>query len=307
MAENKLGHIDQRLTDISIAYKQADFVAANLFPEKPVMKGSDLFTVFKKGNAFQVVDDKMDKNSDAHELQIGNGTDTFVVKDYGLRGFVTQDDIDNADDPLSPEADETEALTGAILLNREIRSAAVVSAMSTNTAAVGTKWAVATGSPITDIEAAANLMFVRPNVMVVSRPVWDLLKFNTQILGAIGGGFTGLKIATTEMIAQLFNLDRVIIAGARKSSTKMPIDPTLGFVWGKSCVLAFVPPTITNKTMAFGCLFAKKIAGGATFSVRKWPDPSKGVGGRIVIQVEHQSVQKLISEDFGYHLSACIA
>lgn len=306
MSETKFGHVDQRLTDVSIAYKQDAFVAQVLFPERPVVKGADLFTVYKKGNAFQVVDDKLAKNADANELQMATSTDTYSVKDYGLRGFITQDDIDNADDPLKPEMDETEALTDAILLGREIRAAAVVSAMSVNTAAVSTKWST-TSTPITDIEAAANAMFVRPNVMVVSRPVWDALKFNANILAAIGGGFTGLKVATTDMVAQLFGLERVVVAGARKSSTKAPKDPSLSYVWGKSTVLAYVPRALGLKAAVFGALFAKKIAGSATFQVRKWDDPTKGVGGRRVIQVEHQSVEKLIAEDFGYHLSACIA
>lgn len=304
MSETKKGHIDQRLTDVSIAYKNAEFVGGYLFPEKPVVKGADEFTVYKKGNAFQVVDDKMAKFGEASELQIATTTDTYSVKPYALKGFVAQEDIDNADDPLSPEADETEALTNAILLNREIRCA-TLAATNSNTAAASAKWDTANGDPVSDIEKACAAMFQRPNTIVISQPVWNAMKFNAKLLAYFGGGSQNLKMATAEMISALFGIQNVVIGGARKSGTKMPKDPSLSYVWGAGCYLGYVvAPALKQPT--FGCLFSQKINGGSTFQVRKWFEEDRGVGGTSVVQVEHLSVEKIIAEDFGYYISACV-
>ncbi len=303
----KFGHIDKRLTDISIQYKQSEFRASAVFPELPVNKGSDKYLVYAKGNLFQNVNDEMSKNGEADELQFAFSDATYSVKDRGLKGFVTQDDIDNADDPLQPEADEVEVLTSVILLKREIRAKAVIDGMSTNTASPATKWTFAAGDPVSDIEAAANAMFKRPNTMVMSRPVWDLFKFNTNVLAKIGGGFTGLKVATEDMVRQLFGLQSFYVADAKKDANRQPKTASLSYVWGKSTFMAYVDPRQSRKIITFGRLFAKKIGGGPTFQVRTWPEPSKGVGGRKAIQVEHQSVEHMVSEDFGYHLTDCIA
>lgn len=305
----KFGHIDKRLTDISIQYNQSEFVGQNLFPEMPVKKGSDKYFVYAKGNQFKQVDDNLSKNSEANEVQMAFSDATYSVKDYGLKGYVTKEDIENADDPLQPEADEVEVLTSTILLKRELRMKAVVDGMSTNTASPGVKWTFSAGTPVTDIEAGANAMFRRPNIMIVSRPVWDQMKFNSDIIGKIGGGFTGLKVATTDMVAQLFGLERVIVADAKKDVNIQPQTSSLSYVWGKSVVLAHVDPRNSKKIITFGRLFSQKIGEGtgSTFQVRTWEDPSKGLGGRKVIQVEHASDEKLISEDFGYHLTDCIA
>ena len=307
----KFGHIDKRLTDISIQYNQSEFVGGNLFPEMPVAKGSDKYLVYAKGNQFQSVDDNLSKNSDANEVQLGFTEATYSVKDYGLRGYVTPEDIANADDPLAPEADEVEVLTSTILNKREIRIKAVVDTMSTNTASPSTKWTFSAGTPVTDIEAGANAMFRRPNVMIVSRPVWDQMKFNADIIAKIGGGFTGLKMASEAMVAELFGLEKVIVADAKIDANIQPQSASLSYIWGKSVVLAYVDTRNSKKIVTFGRLFAQKMLAnggtGNTFQVRTWEDPSKGLGGRKVIQVEHASVETMISEDFGYHLTDCIA
>jgi len=307
----KFGHIDKRLTDISIQYNQSEFVGQELFPEMPVKKGSDKYLVYAKGNQFQQVDDNLSKNSQANEVQMAFSDETYSVKDYGLKGYVTPEDIANADDPLQPEADEVEVLTSTILLKREIRAKAVCDGMSTNTASPSTKWTFSAGTPVTDIEAGANAMFRRPNIMIVSRPVWDKMKFNADIIAKIGGGFTGLKVATTDMVAQLFGLEKVIVADSKKDANIQPQSASLSYVWGKSVVLAYVDKRNSKKIVTFGRLFSQKLTAnggmGRTFQVRTWEDPSTGLGGRKVIQVEHASVEKLISEDFGYHLTDCIA
>ena len=302
MAETKHGHIDQRLGDVSINYPQDDYVAQSLFPERPVMKGADIFTTYNKINLFQTPDDNVGKYAEANELKIGKGTDTYSVKNRALKGFISEEDRDNYDDPLNAEIDETEALTAAILNNREIRAHAAATAIS-NTSSPSTKWDNA-GDPIGDIQDAKTSMEGDPNIIVMSEEVWIVLKNHSDIIARFGGGFTNTKVVTLEMLAMIFEVDRIVVSKARKSTTKAPTAASLSRIWSDDVVLAWVDPRgVGRKRPTFGALFAQRLGGGPTFRVRKWEAEEKGVGGADVVQVEHRSVEKVIAEDFGYYIS----
>ncbi|KKM62911.1 hypothetical protein LCGC14_1516840, partial [marine sediment metagenome] len=46
-------HIDRALTNVSVAYSNADYIGPQVFPTVPVQKQSDKFFVFTKGNWFR--------------------------------------------------------------------------------------------------------------------------------------------------------------------------------------------------------------------------------------------------------------
>ena len=132
----------------------------------------------------------------------------------------------------------------------------------------------------------------------------DISEENAKIIEKFGGGFTNTKVVTLEMVAAIFEVDKIIVASARKSSTKPKNAASLSRIWSDDVILAWVDPRgLGIKRPTFGSLFAQKLGGGPTFRVRKWPNPDKGVGGADTIQVEHRSVAKVIAEDFGYYLS----
>ncbi len=305
MAETKHGHVDQRLSDVSINYPQSGYVAHELFPERPVKKGSDVFTTYNKINLFQTPDDSVGKYGEANEVKLGTGTDAYSVRNRALKGYISEEDRDNYDDPLNAEIDETEVLTASILNNREVRAHALATSIA-NTASPGTKWDNS-GDPVSDIKAAKKVMFMDPNVIVWSKEVWEVIKENAKIIEKFGGGFTNTKSVTLEMVASIFEVDKIIVASARKSSTKPKNAASLSRIWGDDVILAFVDPRgLGVKRPTFGSMFAQKLGGGSTFRVRKWMNPDKGVGGADTIQVEHRSIEKVVAADFGYYLSSVL-
>lgn len=298
----KQGHIDQRLTDVSINYPNIGYVAHEIFPERPVVKGSDVFTTYDKINLFQTPDDSIGKYSEANEVKLGTGTDTYSVKNRALKGYVAEEDRDNYDDPLDAEIDETEVLVSSILNNREIRAHALAISIA-NTGTPSTKWDNS-GDPISDVKDAKASMLMDPNIMVMSKEVWEVIKENAKIIERFGGGFTNTKVVTLEMVAAIFELDKIYIAEARKSTTKPVNAASLSRIWSDDVLLAYRDPRgLGVKRPTFGSMFAQKLGGGSTFRVRKWEAEEKGVGGATTIQVEHRSVEKVVAADFGYYLS----
>jgi len=301
----KQGHIDQRLTDVSINFPQMGYVAQDIFPEVPVMKGSNIYTTYDKINLFQTPDDSVGKYAEANEVKLGTGTDTYSVSNRALKGYVSEEDRDNYDDPLNAEIDETEVLTAAILNNRELRAFALATSIA-QTAAPSTKWDVG-GDPIGDINDGILSMFQDPNIMIIGKRPWFTLRNHPDIIARFGGGFTNTKNVTQEMVASIFGLDRVIVSDVRKSTTKPKVAAALARVWDTQVMLIFNDPRgLGRKQPTFGSLFAQRLGGGPTFRVRKWLSEEKGIGGADTIQVEHRSIEKVVAADFGFHISAVI-
>jgi len=303
--ENKKGHFNQRLSGVAYAFKQDEFVGQMLMPEVPVTHGSDDYTIFEKGNMFKQPSDVMGKRSRSNRVTANDSFDTFVTKPRALHEDVPMADIMEADDPLQPRVTATEVITAALLLKREIRIhdlAATLTGASTTTPT--TKWDLASSDPITDIETAIHAMFRRANTMVIGRLAWDVLRFHPAVLSAIGGGFIGNKKVTTEMIGDLFDVSNVAIGEARKDTAKSPNTPSLSRVWVDEIFLAHVDPRTQGRDiMTFGTVFARKLRSGMTFNTRTWTDPSIGIEGAEIIQVEHDSVEKIVASEFGHFLS----
>ncbi len=294
----KEGHINKRLSDVSFKFPQEGFAASAIFTDHPVDKGSDEFTIMDKGNAFKNADDTMSKMGQARVLQYGENTDNYSTKGRAFRSFVSSEDMRNADDPLMPRMEATEDLTSAILLQKEIRAIALIATIA-NSTTPGTKWNAGGSTPVADIEASANTVFLRPNLAVIGRDTWDVLKFHSDVLALIGGGFTGIKKATPELFRDAFEYDQVIIAGSRKNAAKDPNTPALSRVWADQYFHAFVNPAKGKNIQTFGRFFTQKLSGNRTFQVREIDDPLTGIGGGLWVQVEHSSQEKIILEEFG--------
>src|SRR5690554_6029300 len=114
-------HIDEVLTNISVAYPNNGMVGNILFPEVRVRKQSDLFNVFGR-EAWLPADDVRAPGSRTVEipgLKVSNRP--YFAREYALQIPVTDEERENADSPLDPDRDATELVTSKLLLRRELR------------------------------------------------------------------------------------------------------------------------------------------------------------------------------------------
>src|SRR5262245_53309515 len=103
-------HIDAILTNISIAYRQAQtaFVASRVFPVIPVDKPSNRYFVFDQNNWFL---DAMERRPPATE-SAGSGytlsTDNYSCDVYALHKDIPDQIREAADLPLNPDRNATQ-------------------------------------------------------------------------------------------------------------------------------------------------------------------------------------------------------
>jgi hypothetical protein len=247
---------------ISIAYQQSQtgFVADRIFPIVPVKKQSDSYYVYPRGafNRDEMKPRAPGTESAGSNFDIDN-TPTYYCKKWSLHQDIPDEVFANADDQIDPMRDSTQYLTLKGLINREKRwvskyfATGLWSFESSGVASNPTtgqflQWSDANSDPIkTVINAATDVQEstgFRPNTMVLSRRVYDGLSNNPDMIDRIKYGQTPGKpaMATLNILAQLFEVDRVFVMSAIENTSQEGQADSHAFIGGKSALLAYSAP-----------------------------------------------------------------
>ena len=103
----------------------------------------------------------------------------------------------------------------------------------------GTKWSASTGTPVTDIRAAAEVIRkrvgVRPNKLIFSADAFQAISTNAEVRGYLPSTQTGP--ATVEQLKTIFNVPNIDIGDA----VWVDDNDEGQDVWGNNAILAYVP------------------------------------------------------------------
>lgn len=300
----KSAHIDAALSNIAIGYNAPMFIADRVFPHIPVNKQSDKFFKFLKGDWFRMDADVRGAGSEARQGGYKLTSGSYSAIEYALSHPVPIELINNADDPLNPLKTAVEYVTRQIQLRKEYQVASLCTTAanwtSSEDAAAG--WvATADGSGNTFIadmfsakRTVRKLIGVNPNVLVVDDKTWDNIIQEYTVLERIKYSMASGEPAsvTTNMIAQMFGLDEVLIGSAIYSSDEETVagtEFTAVDMWetnatkGSALLLYRTPTPAINQPNA-GYIFEwnggmgqpnEVLDGDVYRSVRRWWDAGK--------------------------------
>lgn len=305
-------HVDQMLTNLSVKYTNEEIIWPFIMPVVKVNKRSDLFFKRDKDLAFRVPDDKIGPKGEANEVEWGNTTDNYSVKDHALADYVPLESYDNADSPIQPEVECNDTINEGLDLAQEVRVAAKVFTAANYPAsnkvqlAGNDQWGGSTDDPIDDIMTAIEACFKRANILVFGVEAWlkfrklseilDAVKSSTRFQGSPGG------MATLTEVAGLFDVEKVLIGRARKITSKRGQTETYGRVWGKHVAALHVTSTPALKTMSFGYTFVEQ----QKMTMRAF-DPKKGAKGCNYIKTAWNSDEHIVANDVGYLIEDAVA
>jgi hypothetical protein len=309
MTNRYLG-VDPMLTNVAIAYQNDAYIANLIFPYFDVKKQSGKHFVYDRGR-FRLNKTLRAAGSGSNEVTLKLTTgDTYFCEDHALKQFVPDEDIDNAITPTSPLVDATENVTDMIKVDEEDALAtymANTSNLTNNVTLSGTdQWSDYTNSdPFDDIETGIQTihskLFVRPNTLVLGRQVWDKLKHHPDLLERVKYSQKG--VITTDLLAALVGVDRVIIAAAGKNTAKEGQTDSMGYIWGKHAWVLFINPRIAPKMITFGFSYRWK-----TMKVEKLrgtdEEDRKGTYVRLG---DHYYDQQIVSVDAAYLIKNAVA
>lgn len=301
-------HVDTTLSDLSVLYKHEPSIWREVMPTRKVTKRSNVFFVYDKDDSFRVPSDQIGPRTKANEVDFNLDTDNYSVRDHGLSDFVDQEQIDDADAPLSPQIDANEFINQLLDNAQEKRVSTIVFDEATYPAAnkvqlSGTdQWSDPVNStPLDDLFAGLDLPLVRPNTLVLGALVWTQLRKHPQILDAVRGSIAG-GIVTKSELAEVLEIEKVVVGRKSENTAKKGQTGVFSKLWGKHASLLFIDPNPGPKSITFGVTFMSKDR-----STQRIRDDLRGVSGGEVVKTTWNSDEKVIAADVGYFIEDAIA
>ncbi len=306
--------IDQELVATSIAYKNTSLIADEVLPRIPVSKKEYKWYKWTKEEGYTLPDTRVGRKSRPNQVEFTASEETGIAKDYGLDDPIPQDDIDNAPMGLDPRGHAAESLTDLILLDREVRTArkvfdANLYAAANKTTLSGTsQFSHADSDPIATITAALDKPLLRPNVGVIGRAAYTILSQHEKIVQAtknIGGSTAG--IAMRRAIAELFELEDLLVGEGFVNTAKRGQNPVFERVWGKHLLLLhrnrLARPTMSGTarpTFGFTAQVGNRLAGSMV-------DANIGLRGGQTVRVGETVEEQISAADLGYFFQNVVA
>lgn len=310
MPDVSMVHVDQALTNVSIQYRNSDYVADLLFPPLPVPKQSNKYFVYSK-DRFRVVEDARRPGAKANEIVWSLSTDTYYAEGHALAEAIPDELKANADGALDMGADATEELTDKIYLQREILAAKKATdntVITQHKAAAG--WDAA-GTPIADVEAGKTAIRLATgktaNTLLLSYPVFLKVRSNSDLINRIK--YTqnvSLSNLDANALAAAFDVEKVIIGGAIKNTANEGAADAMDWVWGKNALLLYSPPgALGLKSLSLGAQFRWTFgANTGGYLVKRYRDESRTAE---VVEVQMYHDVKVVAASAGYLFDGCIS
>lgn len=295
------------LSNVSVRYNNVLYQADNIFPLLSVPKRTGNYFVYDKENLRAPVETRRSGLARANRVDFNVTKASYgPLTERSLEQGVDQDLLDEAEDPLAPLTDATMNVSDKMLLQREQDLASMIfstSNMTYNTTISGTsQWNnYSTSNPLLDVQNAINAMkqnTVTPNTMIMGYQVWNQLINHPVFQDRIK--YSQLGVLTLELAARLFNVQRIIVGEAVVNIAVEGQTDSLGYIWGKSVVLAYCSPTPGIRQVSFGyhlTLTAKKY-------VDNWYE--QAVKGYFVRANDYYD-RKIIAQEAGYLLYQAVA
>ncbi len=316
-------HVDAILTNISVAYMQRaeNFIADKVFPVVPVEKKSDKYFKYTKNDWFRDEAQRRAPGTESAGSGYGLTTDTYSADVFAFHKDVDDQTLANADAPLNPLREAAEFVTMRMLVRRELQFVSdylTTSVWGTDVAGVAgapgagefKQWSdYANSDPIEDVEAGKATILsntgMEANTLVLGYDVFRKLRNHPDIVDRIK--YTTAQTVTADMLARMFEVDRVLVAKSVKATNAEGASEAYAFSTGKVACLLHVASNPGLLTPSAGYIFS-------------WTGVSGGLGqtiGTSQFRMEHLKAarveaetafdHKVVSSDLGYFMNTVVA
>jgi hypothetical protein len=269
-------YLDPLLTSIAQRYSPQGFVAEQLFPSVSVALPTGKYPIFQKGAWFRNEADVRAPGATAKRGGYPISHGTYSCNDVAFGKPIPDEERDYSAGSISPDIQATSFVTSKVILKKEVDCATLcrtAANWASSNDAEGL-WSPTgnTNTFIVDVEAGIEVVRkatgFRPNKLLIDAGTWPYIKQADSVLARIqyGGGPSDPAKVTAQMIAQLFDLDVCLIAGAVQSSAAEAADGTdftAATIWETHSaqgmgLLVYSPPTPSIQVPSAGYFFNLK-------------------------------------------------
>lgn len=292
------------------------YVASRVFPVIDVASQAGVFGIIP---VEQLLQQRTTGRAPGSGYSRGNftfTTSTFACEEHGAEEPVDDRQAKMYREYFDAEQVSTMRAFSAVLRNAEQRVADAVFNTTTwtgssLTTAITDEWDdIVNAVPITNVDAAVKKIYdnsgLWANALIVNQKVFRNLRRCAQIIDAIESNGAGdpskQSDITADMLARVFDLDYVIVAGASKNGAKEGQTATPSQIWSDE--YAMVCRVATSADMAEPCI-------GRMFH---WSEDGSSVGGTVesyrdeivranIIRVRHDVDEVVLYAQAGHLLS----
>lgn len=301
--------IDPVLTGIAIAYRNSTLIADQVLPRVPV--GTQVFKWWKyaQDERFTVPETLVGRKGMPNEVEFGATEDESSTKDYGLDDVIPNDDITNAPAGYNPLGHATEAITDLIVLDRERRVSSLIFNSSnyasgfTETLSGSDQWDDPASDPKGQILEALDKPLMRPNVAILGQSVYTKLRQNPSMVSAALGNSGNKGTLTKQQLADLLEVDEVLVGSGWINIAKPGQTPQMVRVWGNHASFIYrnlLANTQRGVTFGMTAQFKDRVAA-------QFPEPKTGLRGAVRVRAGESVKELIIAKDVGYFFENAIS
>lgn len=301
------------LMEFDLAMDRQGFIAQRVAPVLTVASQSG---TFGKIPVEQLLQTRTTTRAPGSGYARGNytfGTASYACEEHGAEEPIDDREAKMYANYFDAEQVATMRAYDAVLRNAEIRMAAAIFNATTWASLrteVSNEWDDATnGTPITDVETAVQAVWSQsgmwPNALIITKHVFRNLRLSAQVIDALESGGAGASSTqgdiTVQTLANIFDLDYVIVAGSAKNTAKEGQSVSFDKVWDDE--YAMVCRVATTNDPREPCI-------ARTFH---WADDGSQVDGRVetyreekvrsdIVRVRHDVDELIMYAEMGHLL-----
>lgn len=300
-------HVDVPLSNVAIDYQnQPEFIAPMLAPVVDVPNITGSIPEFSRRDRMTTTNDRRAPGTEANKIRREVGSDSYVCHNFALKHPVTLEDLNNAD-PIYVQKlynGAAEFVTGKLMLNWENRVASQVTS-GTNVgsySAVSSAWTdYANSDPLNDvltrIDQVQDLTGTKPNKVVFGEDAWRNFRRNTTVRNLIFGTNNGGGYASREQVADLLDIDEVLVGGAYKDTGNRQQAEALEQIWGDNVLVHYAPPSPSIYVPSFMYSFRWALAGVPNMQAERHGFDSKTKSEEV--EVGYYQDEKITGAEYG--------
>jgi hypothetical protein len=302
--------------EFDLESENAGFVASKVFPVVDVMSQAGNFGKIPLEQLLQQRETLRASGAGYARGQFKFATATYACKEHGAEEPVDDREAKMYAEYFDAEQIATMRAFSAVLRNAEQRVASAIFNStawtgSTLTTAITHEWDdAANATPATDVEAAVQQIYdnsgLWANALVINRKVFRNLRNCASVIDRINSAGAGspskASDVTEAMLAAIFDLEHIIVAGSSKNGAKEGQAASPSQIWSDE--YAMVCRISTSVDMRDPCI-------GRTFH---WAEDGSSIGGTVetyrdetvrgdVVRVRHDVDEIVLYTEAGHLLS----
>lgn len=304
--------------EFDAAMDRLGFIAMKVLPVLEVALAGDSFGKITVESLLRDVDTKRSASGDYSRDDWDFTDDSFATVEHGHEGPIDDNEARRYANYFDLEQVTADRVMDVVLRAQEKRVADLIFNTSTwtgstLTTAITTAWTKAnytTAVPVDDIEAAVRKVWTLtgqwPNTLIVGKHTFRNLRLCDQVIDRIASAGAGnpTKAAdiTPAMLAQVFDLDQVLVAGGARNSAIEGQTASITALWSNDDVM--VAKVAKTNDLREPCI-------GRTFH---WSADGSQIGGAVetyrdervrgdVVRVRHQTHEKVLYKELAHLLT----